>query len=76
MLAKQISTRLCNAGICRETCVIIMIVFQTYLNFTVCTKESNWQSVSINLSHGLVNMRKQAIHWIDDDPVHCRINEM
>ena len=34
---------------------------------------ANWQKVSIGSGNGLAPVRRQAITWINADPVHRRI---
>ena len=36
----------------------------------ICSQDSNWQYASIGSGNGLVPNRRQAITWINGDPIH------
>ena len=39
----------------------------------VCFEGSNWQKPSIGLDDGLAPIQRQAIIWINSDPIHLHI---
>ena len=39
----------------------------------ICFSGSNWQYVRIGSGNGLAPTRRQAITWINADPIHWRI---
>ena len=48
-------------------CILIKISVKFFF------QDSDWQQSSIGLDNGLAPNRRQAINWIDSDPIHWRI---